>query len=65
MGEAGGSILVLNGRLGWPFMPELLLKLRLEHIIWCFDILETWLGCPEFRHTEYGVERPSRMLARA
>ena len=49
MGEAGGSILGSNAALGCLFMPDLLLKLRLEPIVWYFDSLETWLGCPEFR----------------
>ncbi len=65
MGESGGSNMVSNGLVGCPFMPDLLLKLRLEPIVGCFDSLETWLGCPEFRHTNSGVKWTDRMIVRA
>ena len=46
-------------------MADLRYKLRLDTIVWCFDTLETWLGCPEFRHTNSGVEWTDRMIVRA
>ena len=65
MGESTGSIMVSNGLIGCPFMPDLRPKLRLDTILWCFDSLETWLGCPEIRHTNSGVKWTDRMIVRA
>ena len=65
MGESTGSIMGSSAALGGPFMPDLLLKLRLEPIVRCFDSLETWLGYPEFRHTSSGVKWTDKMIVRA
>ena len=67
-GDAQNSpplILVSNGLVGCSFMPDLLFNFRLDSIVWCFDTLETWRGCPEFTPTNSRVKRPSRMLVRA
>ena len=65
MGESGGSILVSNAPVGCPFMPALRYNFHLRHIVWCFDSLETWRGCPELNPTNSRVEWPNRMLLHA
>ena len=34
------QIMVSNGLIGCPFMPDLLFKFHLSSIVWCFDTLE-------------------------
>ena len=58
-------ILVSNGLIGCPFMADLLFDFRLDTIVWCFDSLESWLGCLEFRHTNSGVTWTDLMIVRA
>ena len=65
MGESGGSILVSNGLVGCPFVPDLLFKLRLEPIVAWFEAIKTWRGRGEFTPTNSGIKWPDRMPVHA